>query len=73
MIDASGTYSKMAEERTLDRIVQAGAVPMDTAVVASELQRTWNREDALRWAELYTQIFPPYQLLIEAMPRLKPW
>jgi nicotinamidase-related amidase len=40
VIDASGTYSKMAEEITLARIVQAGVVPMDTAAVASELQKT---------------------------------
>lgn len=33
VVDASGTYSKMAEEITLARIVQAGAVPMDTAAV----------------------------------------
>ncbi|MBK5647363.1 MAG: hydrolase, partial [Acinetobacter sp.] len=62
----SGTYSKMAEEITLARVVQAGVVPMDTAAVASEIQRTWNRDDALEWAQVYTQIFPAYQLLIES-------
>lgn len=66
VVDASGTYSKMAEEITLARVVQAGVVPMDTAAVASELQQTWNREDALQWAEIYTKIFPSYQLLIES-------
>ncbi|MEI1688341.1 isochorismatase family protein [Acinetobacter baumannii] len=66
VIDASGTYSKMAEEITLARIVQAGVVPVDTAAVASEIQKTWNREDALEWAQVYTQIFPAYQLLIES-------
>lgn len=66
VVDASGTYSKMAEEITLARVVQAGVVPMDTAAVASELQRTWNREDALEWAGIYTRIFPHYQLLIES-------
>jgi nicotinamidase-related amidase len=66
VIDASGTYSKMAQEITLARVVQAGVVPMDTAAVASELQRTWNREDAAQWAEVYTRIFPEYQLLIES-------
>jgi len=66
VVDASGTYSKMAEEITLARVVQAGVVPMDTAAVASEIQRTWNREDAQQWAEVYTQIFPNYQLLIES-------
>ncbi|TPD99072.1 isochorismatase family protein [Stenotrophomonas maltophilia] len=66
VVDASGTYSKMAEEITLARVVQAGVVPVDTAAVASEIQRTWNREDAQQWAAIYTQIFPNYQLLIES-------
>jgi hypothetical protein len=66
VVDASGTYSKMAEEITLARIVQAGVVPMDTAAVASELQKTWNREDANDWAEIYAKIFPSYQLVIES-------
>ena len=66
VVDASGTYSKMAQEITLARVVQAGVVPMDTAAVASELQKTWHRDDAQEWAEVYTKIFPPYQLLIES-------
>lgn len=66
VVDASGTYSKMAEEITLARIVQAGVVPMDTAAVASDLQKTWNRDDAQEWAHIYTQVFPEYQLLIES-------
>lgn len=66
VVDASGTYSKMAQEITLARVVQAGAVPMDTGSVASELQRTWHRDDAAEWAQIYTKIFPPYQLLIES-------
>ena len=59
VIDASGTYSKMAQEITLARVVQAGVVPMDTAAVASELQRTWNRPDAAEWAEVYTKASRP--------------
>lgn len=66
VVDASGTYSKMAQEITLARVVQAGVVPMDTAAVASELQKSWHRDDAQEWAEVYTRIFPPYQLLIES-------
>lgn len=66
VIDASGTYSKMAQEITMARVVQAGVVPMDTAAVASELQHTWHREDAAEWADVYTKIFPAYQLLIES-------
>ncbi len=66
VVDASGTYSKMAQEITLARVVQAGVVPIDTAAVASELQKTWHREDAMQWAEIYTSVFPPYGLLIES-------
>ncbi|SEA28579.1 isochorismatase family protein [Paraburkholderia sartisoli] len=66
VIDASGTYSKMAQEITLARIVQAGVVPMDTAAVCSEIQQTWHREDALQFAEAYSAVFPAYQLLIES-------
>lgn len=66
VVDASGTYSKMAQEITLARVVQAGVIPMDTAAVASELQKTWNRSDAREWAEVYTKIFPAYALLIES-------
>ncbi|WP_028628110.1 hydrolase [Metapseudomonas resinovorans] len=66
VIDASGTYSKMAQEITLARVVQAGVVPMDTAAVCSEVQRTWNRSDAAQWAEAYSHVFPHYQLLIES-------
>ncbi|TAL95082.1 MAG: isochorismatase family protein [Paraburkholderia sp.] len=66
VVDASGTYSKMAQEITLARIVQAGVVPMDTAAVCSEIQQTWHREDALQFAEAYSAVFPAYQLLIES-------
>lgn len=66
VVDASGTYTKMAQEITLARVVQAGVVPMDTAAVASEIQKTWNRADAQEWAQVYTQIFPAYQLLMES-------
>ena len=66
VIDASGTYSKMAQEITLARIVQAGVLPMDTAAECSEVQQTWNRPDAAQWAEAYSAVFPHYQLLIES-------
>lgn len=71
VVDASGTYSKMAQEITLARVAQAGVVPMDTAAVASELQRTWHREDAAQWAEIYGHIFPAYQLLSESYAKAR--
>ena len=35
--------AKWQKKLPLARIVQAGVVPMDTAAVASEMQKTWNR------------------------------
>jgi nicotinamidase-related amidase len=69
VVDASGTYSKMAQEITLARVVQAGLVPIDTAAVCSEIQKTWHRDDAAQWAEAYSAVFPPYRLLIESYAR----
>ena len=69
VVDASGTYSKMAQEITLARVVQAGVVAIDTAAVCSEIQKTWHREDAAQWAQAYSAVFPPYQLLIESYAR----
>ena len=53
IVDASGNCSKMATDITLARVVQAGAVPIDTGAVAAELQKTWNRKDAAEWAKVY--------------------
>jgi nicotinamidase-related amidase len=66
VVDASGTYSKMAQEITLTRLVQAGVFPIDTAAVCSEIQQTWSRSDGAEWAGAYASLFPPYQLLIES-------
>lgn len=66
VVDASGTLSKMAQEITLARVVQAGVVPIDTAGVCSEIQKTWSRPDAAQWAEVYSAVMPHYQLLIES-------
>jgi hypothetical protein len=54
----AAALAKMAQAVTLARVVQAGVVPMDTAAVAAELQATWNRDDAMEWAAIYTSIFP---------------
>ena len=32
----------------------------------SEFQKAWSRPDAAQWSEVYSALFPPYQLLIES-------
>src|SRR5919109_4748698 len=70
IIDASGNWSKMATEITLARVVQAGAMPVDTFAVLGELMGTWNRADAMEFATVMVDhIVPHYRLLIESFEK----
>jgi nicotinamidase-related amidase len=66
IIDASGNWSRMATEITTARVVQAGAMPIDTLAVLSELMSTWNREDAMKFAAVMVELMPKYKLLMES-------
>ena len=67
IIDASGNWSKMATDLTLARVAQAGAVPIDTYAVLAELMSTWNRPDAMDFAQIMVDhIVPPYRALMES-------
>lgn len=67
VVDASGNWSKMATDLTIARITQAGVVPIDTLAVIAELQHTWNRPDALDYANLFADhMMPNYRLLMES-------
>lgn len=67
VIDASGNWSKMATDVTLARVVQAGAVPLDTFAALAELMSTWNRPDAMEFAAIMSDhIVPHYRLLFES-------
>jgi nicotinamidase-related amidase len=67
IIDASGNWSKMATDLTLARVVQAGAMPIDTFAVLGELQSTWNRPDAMEFAAIFAEhVIPGYRALMES-------
>jgi nicotinamidase-related amidase len=67
IIDASGNWSQMATDITTARVVQAGAMPIDTYAVLAELMSTWNRADAMDFAAVMVDhIVPPYRALIES-------
>ena len=69
VIDASGDVSPMASQVTLARLVQAGVVPITTNAVIGEFQRTWNRPDAAKFAELYGTFAPHYRAAVESYQR----
>jgi nicotinamidase-related amidase len=67
IIDASGNWSQMATDITVARIAQAGAIPIDTFAVLAELMSTWNRPDAMDFAQVMVDhIVPPYRALMES-------
>jgi nicotinamidase-related amidase len=67
IVDASGNWSKMATDITLARVVQAGAMPIDTYAVLAEIMSTWNRPDAMEFAAVMVDhIVPPYRALMES-------
>jgi nicotinamidase-related amidase len=66
VIDASGNWSPMATDITLARVVHAGAKPIDTMAVLAEIMSTWNRPDAMDFAQLMVDIMPPYRGLMES-------
>jgi nicotinamidase-related amidase len=67
VVDASGNWSSMATDITLARVVQAGAMPIDTYAVLAELMSTWNRPDAMEFAAVMVDhIVPPYRALMES-------
>jgi nicotinamidase-related amidase len=67
IVDASGNWSKMATDLTLARVTQAGAIPIDTFAVITELQHTWNRPDAMEFAAVFAEhVIPGYRALMES-------
>ncbi len=70
IIDASGNWSKMATDLTLARMVQAGAMPIDTFAVLAEIQNTWNRPDAMEFAAIFAEhVIPGYRALMESFDK----
>lgn len=67
VVDASGNWSRMATDLTIARLVQAGVIPIDTFAVIGELQKTWNRPDAMDYANIFGEhVIPNYRLLMES-------
>jgi nicotinamidase-related amidase len=66
VIDASGDMSLMASQTTLARLTQAGVIPSSTNAVVAELQKTWNRPEAMEFVEIYGELAPNYRALVES-------
>jgi nicotinamidase-related amidase len=71
VIDASGDMSEMASRAAVDRMVQAGVIPVTTNAVLCEFQRTWARSDAKAYGALYNELVPAYRAVYESHMKAK--
>lgn len=57
VVDAIGGVSRTAHESAMQRMVQAGVVPISVLGLACELQRDWGRRDADRLRTIMREYF----------------
>jgi nicotinamidase-related amidase len=70
VLDASGTWNKLAADAAALRMQAAGAVVNSTVAVTAELQRDWRQDGGQQLAELYARhAIPFYGSLISYVTR----
>ena len=57
VVDATGGVSRVAHESAMQRMVQAGAIPITVLGLACELQRDWGRPEAERLRAIMREYF----------------
>jgi nicotinamidase-related amidase len=57
VVDAIGGVSKVAHESAMQRMIQAGAIPITVLGLACELQRDWGRPEADRLRAIMREYF----------------
>ena len=58
VVDASGTTSELVEDIAIDRLVQAGAVPITWVTLGSELLTDWESPEGPKLGDLYAKMSP---------------
>jgi len=66
VVDASGTTSQLAHDVSIQRMIQAGVIPMTWAAVMAELQRDWRRSTSPDMAALLAEHWPAYGLVVDS-------
>ena len=57
VVDAIGGVSRVAHESAMQRMIQAGAIPISVLALACELQRDWGRPEANRLRVVMREYF----------------
>ena len=52
-------------------MTQAGIIPVTTNVIVTEVQRTWNRPDAVQYGALYGEFAPHYPAVAESYEKAR--
>ncbi|WP_295484880.1 isochorismatase family protein [uncultured Pseudomonas sp.] len=66
IIDASGDVSPIAAQVATTRLAAAGIQVTTSNAVVAEMQKTWNREHAERFGEIYAATTPNYAAVMES-------
>jgi nicotinamidase-related amidase len=66
-VDSSGTYSPLVARAGIDRMIQAGVIPMTWFAIACELQRDWRTMETVEgFTNILKDHLPFYANLIES-------
>lgn len=65
VIDASGDVSTTSRDITIARLAAEGITVISVTGMLAELQKTWNIDKPMDWAEIYAGIVPHYAAAIE--------
>ena len=65
-MDASGTWTKLAEDAAMHRMAQGGVVLTNWAAVAAELQRDWALPTGEALGGVFAQYLTPYRFIIDS-------
>ncbi|RLA61418.1 MAG: hydrolase [Epsilonproteobacteria bacterium] len=71
VIDASGTWNQLVAQTAVQRMIQAGVVPMTWVAVAAELQNDWRKETGDQLGALMGQHLPFYGNVITSFMTTK--
>ena len=63
VVDAIGGVSRVSHESAMERMVQAGAIPISVLALACELQRDWGRPGAERLRAVMREYFSKHRAL----------
>lgn len=71
VMDASGTVNELVHNTAMQRMIQAGVIPITWTAVLSELQADWRHSTAPEMAKMFVEHLPTYGLIVHSYNRMR--